>query len=252
MQASFTQTYKMESLSPLRRAYLNYLSRTYAVMYRLHKRSMLGIRLASIARWLPILLLVSGWLRRWPLPILIGLLLLIIWLNYSLWRSRHDNFNRFVPHATSIPNIISSEPLPANHKIDVTATGLFSVSGRDNNLLLRPATYWRVPLGEHIVMAEELPGKYLYQFFNAKSLQTVRPGWLLFGSQPIEALAVTFLARWGPEYTRFGQAYESGDDSDLPPPRRVTIYLSSDDPATRRTILDTLISDARQARLDAG
>ncbi len=242
----------MESLPPLRRAYFSYLSRAYAVMYQLHKRSILGIRLVSIARWLPILLLVIGWLKRWPQPALIGLLLFILWLNYSLWRSRRDNFNRFVPHAGSMPDIIQSEPLPANHKINVMATGLFSVSGRDNNLLLRPATYWRVPLGEHVVMVEELPGKYLYQFFNGKSLQTVRPGWLLFGPQPIEALAVTFLARWGPEYTKFGQAHESGDDSDLPPPKRVTIYLSSDDPVARRTILDTLVSDARQARLDVG
>ncbi|HRO24925.1 MAG TPA: hypothetical protein PLR07_11600, partial [Promineifilum sp.] len=62
----------MESLSPLRRAYYNYLSRAYAMMYRLHKRSLLGIRLVSIARWLPILVLIIGWRQRWPLPALIG------------------------------------------------------------------------------------------------------------------------------------------------------------------------------------
>lgn len=246
------QVHEMESLSPLRRAYYNYLSRAYAVMYRLHKRSLLGIRLVSIARWLPILVLIIGWRQHWPVPALIGLLLAIIWLNYSLWRAKRDNFNRFVSHTGPMPNTTQSEPIPANHKIDIAATGLFSVSGRDNNLLLRPATYWRVPLGEHVVMVEEQPGKYLYQFFNAKSLQTVRSGWLLFGPQPIESLAVTFLARWGPEYTKFGPAHENGDDSGLPPPKRVTIYLSHDNPATRQAILDTLISDARQARLDAG
>lgn len=242
----------MESLSPLRRAYFSYLSRAYAVMYKLHYQSVLGIRLLTIARWLPILVLVTGWIQRWPLPVLILLLLLILWLNYSLWRAKRDNFNRFVADHESLAESIQSEPLPANQKISVTATGTFSVSGRDNSLLLHPATYWRVPLGEHVVMVEESPGKYLYQFFSGKSLQTIRPGWLLFGHRPIESLAVTFLARWGPEYTKFGQVYEDGDDSDLPPAKRVTIYLSSDDPATRQAILDTIVSDARQARLDAG
>ena len=210
----------------------------------------MGIRLITLARWVPIVVLVVGWIQRWPLPVLIGLMLGILWLNYSLWRAKRDNFNRFVPDDTALPNAIQLEPLNANHKISVTATGLFSVSGRQNNLLLHPATYWRVPLGEHVVMVEESPGKYLYQFFGAKSLQTVRSGWLLFGPHPIESLAVTFLARWGPEYTKFGQLYEDGDDSALPPPKRVTIYLSSDDPATRQLILETIISDARQARLD--
>lgn len=242
----------MESLSPLRRAYFNYLSRAYAVMYTFHNRSILGIRLISIARWLPIIILLIGWFRRWPLPIFIGLFLFVIWLNYSLWRAKRDNFNRFVSDNRSIPTDLTSNPLPANQKIKVSATGLFSVSGRDRNLLLHPATYWRVPLGEHVVMVEELPGKFLYQFFSGQSLQTVQSGWLLFGTHPIESLAVTFLARWGPEYTRFGQAYEMGDGSDLPPPKRVTIYLSSDDAETRRAIMETIVSDARQSRINAG
>ncbi len=240
----------MESLSPLRRAYFNYLSRAYAVMYALYNRSILGVRLVVFARWVPILMLLFGWIQRWPAPLLIGLLLVIIWLNYSLWRAKRDNFNRFVPDGDTVAIDLVARPLAANQKVGITATGLFSVSGRDRNLLLRPATYWRVPLGEHVVMAEESPGKYLYQFFSGQSLQTIRSGWLLFGSHPIKSLAVTFLAKWGPEYTRFGQVYETGDDSDLPPPKRVTIYLSSDDAATRQLIMETIVNEARQARLN--
>lgn len=240
----------MESLSPLRRVYYAYLSRAYTVMYVIHTKSFLGISFISVARWVPVILLALAWFARWPIPVVIFLALLVVWINYSLWRARRDNFNRFVPDTASTIDYESAQPLHPNQKVAILATGLFSLSGRDRKLLLSPASYWRVPLGEHVVMAEELPGKYLYQFFRAETLQSVRPGWLLFGRNPIETLAVTFFGRWGPEYTRFDRLYEDGDDSNLPPPKRVTIYLSSDDAITRQTIWQAIVNDAQQLRLN--
>ena len=242
----------MDSVSPLRRLYYGYLSRAYALMHALNHRSFLGIRLSSLLRWLPILILLYGWLRRWPLALLIALVVLVIWINYSLWRAKRDNYNRFVPDGSSLMGTSELEPLPPNRKVNVQASGLFSVSGRENHLLLRPAEYWRVPLGEHVIMVEELPGKYLYQFFSAQSLQDVRGGWLLFGSRPFETLAITFLARWGPEYTRFGQLYEDGADDDLQPPKRITVYLSIPDEVVRRAVWQTIVNDARRVRSEAG
>ena len=81
----------MEALSPVRRLYYAYLSRMYALMYALSRRSFLGIRLATWARWLPIVALFAGWVMDWPLPVMVALLLFIIWINYSLWRARRDN-----------------------------------------------------------------------------------------------------------------------------------------------------------------
>lgn len=240
----------MESIPPLRRAYYRYLGRAYALMHAINRRSILGIRFITLVRWLPIFILLYGWLRRWPAEVLVVLALFIIWLNYSLWRAGRDNFNRFVSDGSTLMDATALEPLPQNQKIPIEASGLFSVSGRENNLLFRPADYWRVPLGEHVVMVEEKPGKYLYQFFSANSLQDIRSGWLLYGSRPVETLAVTFLARWGPEYTKFGQVYEDGDDSGLPPPKRITIYLSTADAAIRQAIWHSIVSDARRARLD--
>ncbi|MBP6015393.1 MAG: hypothetical protein KA586_01605 [Candidatus Promineofilum sp.] len=240
----------MDSLSTPRRLYLNYLSRAYATMYMLNYRTFLGIRLSSLVRWVPIILLVIGWLQLWPAPLLVGLLIVVVWVNFSLWRAKRDNYNRFVPDGGSFADDADLGVLPANEKVNVTATGIFSVSGRDKSLLFHPATYWRVPLGEHVVMVEEQAGKYLYQFFNARSLQTLQSGWLLYGSRPVEVLAVTFLARWGPEFTRFGQSLEDVDESELPPPKRVTIYLSTSDEPLRQVIRQTIVSDARQARLD--
>ena len=241
----------MENVSPWRRPYLGYLSRAYALMNALNRRSFLGIRLKSLARWLPIFLFLVAWWRNWPAPLLVMLLVFIVWVNYSLWRAKRDNYMRFVPTGDPLPEG-DNPALPPNQKVPVRATGLFSVSGRENNLLLAPATYWRVPLGEHVVMVEEEPGKYLYQFFGARNLQTIQPGWLLFGAKPIESLAISFLGQWGPEYTRFGQVYETGDNSDLPPPKRLTVYLSTPDETIRRSIWQTIVHDARQARLEAG
>jgi len=230
----------MDGLSPLHRAYYAYLSRMYALAYGLNRRSLLS----ALARWLPIVALLVGWIRAWPPAVMIALLLVALWLNYSLWRARRDNYNRFVPNRAAGDPAPEPTPLPPNERLPVLATGLFSVSGRESRLLLRPAKYWRVPLGDHIVMAEEEPGKFLYQFFDARSLQGLREGLLLFGPHPKATLAVSFLARWGPEFTRFGP-YQEADHGDQPP-RQVTVYLSADD-ATRRLIRDSIVSDARQA-----
>lgn len=239
----------MESISPLQRAHYTYSGRAYALMRAIHRRSILGIRLLTLVRWLPVMMLLYAWLRRWPIGILAILALVILWINFSLWRAKRSNYNRFVPGKSSLMDTTALDPLPVNQKVAVEATGLFSVSGRENALLLCPAEYWRVPLGEHVVMVEEQPGKYLYQFFSAESLQEVRSGWLLHGPQPIDTVAVTFLARWGPEYTRFGQVYENGDDSDLPPPKRITVYLSAADADIRRSVWHSIVSDARRSRL---
>jgi hypothetical protein len=221
----------------------------YGLLYGMQRRRVLGMRLSTLACRLPILALLLGLLLRWPTPLLVALAIVSVWFNFSFWRARRDNFNRFVPQSAPAPDTDEVMLLAPNRKMAVRATGLFSVSGRTSSLLLRPAQYWRVPLGDHVVMAEEAPGKYLYQFFDARSLQEVRPGWLLFGAQPIESLAITFLARWGPEYTRFGPEHER-PDGEQPPAKRLTIYLSPEDEAARQTIERTIVDDARQARLN--
>jgi hypothetical protein len=201
--------------------------------------------------WIPVLILLYGWLRNWSITLLAVLLFAIVIINYSLWRAGRRNFNRFVPSGASLPGEGADESFPPNQKVSVLATGPFSVSGRESNLLLRPAEYWYVPLGDHVVMVEETPGKYLYQFFNGQSLQEVRSGWLLYGSQPHQTLAVTFLARWGPEFARFGPEGEVANDGDSPPSRQVTVYLSIASDITLRSVWQTIVNDARQVRFDA-
>lgn len=237
----------MDKLPPAHRIRYAYLGRIYALSYHVRRRTVLGIKLSTLLIWAPLLVLLVGRLQRWPWPALLFLFLIWLWLLFSLWQSRRVNYNRFVPGETLIENAADLRPLPPNQKVPTWVTGLFSVSGRENTLLLRPASYWRVPLGEHVIMAEEQPGKYLYQFFNAESLQEIRRGWLVFGSKPRETLAVTFLSAWGPEYTQFGPQYDS-DNKNGPPPRRVTVYMSFEDEEAERAVRQTIIDDARRAR----
>lgn len=243
----------MDSLPLHRRMVYRYLGRAYSITHSLATRTILGLRLVNLVRWPPVLLFLYGWLTGWPIGVQAGLILLIGWTNYSFWQAKRDNYTRFIVNKDfTIVTVDETRLLPPNKRIAARATGLFSVSGRESNLLLRPAAYWYVPLGEHVVMAEEKPGKFLYQFFSAQSLQNIQNGWLLFGSEPIDTLAITFLARWGPDYTRFGQVFEDGSDADLPPPRRVTIYICPLDKETGEAIRHTIVADARRARQNIG
>ena len=72
----------MEALSPVHRLYYAYLSRMYALMHALSRRSFLGIRLATWLRWLPIVALLAGWVLDWPSPGMVTLLLFVVWINY--------------------------------------------------------------------------------------------------------------------------------------------------------------------------
>jgi hypothetical protein len=237
----------MDSLSFLQRVYYGYLSRMYGLIYKLAQRTVLGLRFNTLVKWLPAIGFVIAWVRNWHPIWLIFFFLIAFWVNFSLWRAKRDNYMRFIPDNDLIMGSIDLNPLPPNHKVDITVSGLFSVTGRENRLLQKPAKYWYVPLGEHIVMAEESPGKYLYQFFNPGSLQEVQQGWLLHGPQPTRSIAIGFLSHWGPEYTRFGQLYESGKD-DLPTPKRVTIYMAGNKEQTLLAIWQTIISEARRLR----
>lgn len=236
----------MHTLPPLRRVYYSYLSRMYALARAANTRYFLGITLRGWITLIGLTILSLGLIRNWPLWALGLIVVVLVWLLLSMYLARRANYKRFVPDETSLMSIESPVMLEPNQKIDVEATGSFSVSGYDDNVLHSPAKYWRVPLGDHIVMVETKPGKFLYQFFAANTLQSVRNGWLVSGSQPREALAITFLSKWGPEYTKF-QVYDDGQESALAA-KAVTIYLSFHNSEDRDAVWQTLVGDARQAR----
>lgn len=231
----------MESVHPFMRGYYNFLSRLFALLHSLRRRSILGLPLLAIILWSPILILIYGWLARWSSVVVWVITIFTVCIVIGIWHSGRSNFSRFIPDKTKRDAAQRSIELPEYHKIPIEVTGLFSVSGHEDTLLLAPANIWRVPLGEHVIMAEERPGKYLYQFLNPEAIQKIESGWLLHGHAPIETIAVTFLARWGPAYTRFGQENGEFDHRDLPAAKSITIYLSTKDHSLRQDILCSII-----------
>lgn len=236
----------MDSQSPLRRAYYTYLARMYAFTHAAARQKFLIMTIRGWLVTIGLVLLAVGWLQRWPTWALILIGLLLVWLVFSFWSARRSNYTRFVPDAADPMATTVGETLAPNEKVAAHATGAFSVSGYGGNVLFRPADYWQVPLGDHIVMVENRPGKFLYQFFSAATLQSVNTGWLLYGGEPQEALAISFLSKWGPEYTKF-QAYDDGLESPAPP-KLVTIYLTFTSAADRERVRQTIVADARRAR----
>ncbi len=236
----------MNDPSGLRRLYYAYLSRMYAFAYFARERRFLGIRLSTWLWLIPLAVLIYGWWQNWPAMALFPFIVFILWLAGSFWAARRANYMRFVANGVPLMAASSLSPLSSEQEVELFATGAFGLSSRQNNVLLQPATYWRVPLGEHVIMVQEQPGRFLYQFFDATTLQTVSEGWLLFGSEPRDALAVEFLANWGPAFTKFA-LYEDGKEANSSTGSQ-TVYLTFNSEADRRAVWHTIVSDARDAR----
>ncbi|RMG99802.1 MAG: hypothetical protein D6706_05065 [Chloroflexi bacterium] len=189
------------------------------------------------------------WLLRLHVFALLIALLLAASVRILYWQAQRDGYTRFVPRKTPWLPPEKLNPLKANERVPLRATGIFSLNDREAHVLLRPAHYWQVPLGDHIVMVEQVPGKYLYQFFNGTNLQEIRHGWLIFGPEPIPSLAVTFMVTWGPEYSdqvRF--YYVDGGQQERPPTTRRTVYFTFEQPEKLEAVWHTMVQDARRVR----
>ena len=119
-------------------------------------------------------------------------------MSFVYRRARRQDYNKFVADDTAVPPPPSAQTLAPNERTAVHASGRYAVSDKHDTVLLQnPAHYWRVPLGDHIVMVEYRPKRFLYQFISPRTLQKVERGWILFGKEPIPTLAITFLEVWG-------------------------------------------------------
>jgi hypothetical protein len=216
--------------------------RLYAFLYQTQRRTFLGFSLAGWLKNLPLLLLLIAWLLEGPTPLLLLALALAFLMRLLYAFAERAGFVTFVPDTgMSLAEKVKS---PAdNRQIEVCATGTFAVHEREAYLLLRPATYWRMPLGEHVIMVEEKPGRFLYQFLRAETVQRLRPGHLLFGTRPQIALAIQFLSAWGPDAATPGKAYFVGGDGEPAAVKR-TVYLTFAHEDERQAVWRNLLRDA--------
>lgn len=237
----------MDHLSATRHFYYSYLGRLYAFAYSSERRTFLGLphsgwlRLAIFALFAAALVGRWGWLT-------VGLTVLL-WLivSFVYRRARRKNYNKFVADETAVPPPPTAATLGPNEKTAVYASGRYAVTDKADTVLLQnPAHYWHVPLGDHIVMVEYRPKRFLYQFISPRTLQKVQPGWILFGKEPIPTLAITFLEVWGQDDTQSLLYYVGGGPSDeLSRLKPRTIFFSFEDTAVLQKVWATLRKDSR-------
>ncbi len=234
----------MHNLSPLQRFHLNYLGRMYFFTFRTKWRRFMGI---SIGSWLQIaaaLVLLVAWIWHLPWWLLIVMLFIFLWIRFSYKRAEKAGYHKFVADKTAVSPTADFDPLQPNERVKLRATGQFALSGRETSVLLRPAEYWKVPLGDHSVMVEESSEQYLYQFFNKTTLENVQTGWLIFGREPMRALSITFCSKWGPAFTDFSRSYYVRGGKQDPPCqlRDITFTFAGDREyaAVRHSILQDL------------
>lgn len=241
----------MEDLPFAKHLYYSYLGRMYAFAFFSRRRTFLGATHSGWLRFLIFALFVASLILRWGVAINIVTFLLWVYVGFVYRRAKKEGYNKFVADETAVFPPENTPPLAPNERAVVRASGRYAVTTKSNTVLLqKPAHYWHVPLGDHIVMVEYRPQNFLYQFFNAKTLQKIECGWILFGKEPISTLAITFLEVWGPDHSNKALAYYVGGGAyeDLSRLKPRTIYFSFEDAAIQNKVWATLIKDAREAR----
>ncbi len=237
----------MENISLPKRIFYRYLGAMYWLIHWTDTRRVLGIRASSLIRLFSLALPILAWIQRWNRTGLILALLFFLWIQFSYWRGRRAGYYRFVGKDVDLLSSGEINPLQTNKHIPVCATGIFSLKNWESNVVFRPAEYWQVPMGDHAIMVQHEPGRYLYQFISVKLMQNLRRGWLLFGSQPSPALSISFLSTWGPEFSDENFSL-LGRDQDKPVEKLRTIYLSFENEAYEDAVWHNLLFDARRVR----
>ncbi len=220
----------MGNISGMRWLYYGYLGRALALAYITQRRSFLGVSWAGWLKLGALALLLAAWLLHWPGSVVLAVFALAVWVWLSYWQARRMAFNKFVVDKTAGPLTESSLPLlHPHHRVPLYASGIFAVQDRASFVLLRPAEFWYAPLGDYIIMVEQFPQSYLYQFFDAQTLLQVQAGWLLFGKRPLPTLALTFLEQWG-EAGAEARAHTLENTIPAPKEKRPqrTVYLTFD------------------------
>ncbi|MEW5985628.1 MAG: hypothetical protein AB1791_03245 [Chloroflexota bacterium] len=204
-----------------------------AAVYQAHQRHFLGYRLAGWLRLLPLGLALVVWAQGgWMGWLVVGLALaLAIHVLFGL--VRRAGYIRFVaePAAPS-----ANDHAPADsHRLSLRASGVFGLMDRETHVVERPAECWRVPIGEHVLMVQERPGKFLYEFLQPENVQEIQPGRLIFGPHPRLALAVRFLSTWGPEAAGYQHGHYVRNTDHLPKKAK-TIYLTFETEQERQMV----------------
>jgi hypothetical protein len=216
----------------------------YAFLYYTTRHQLFGVSLAGWLRFLSLALV--GWaaLRQWLFYQIVAVAILAVLLRFIYWRAQRAGFVRFTPSGLPAPD--PRADIADEQKLHLKATGMFSVKDREEYVLLRPADYWRVQNGDHAIMVEQKPGRFLYQFIQPGTLRKIQPGVLCFSRTSRPTLALTFLTSWGPQHaTGPVTMYSPGPNGKASMLER-TAFLSFDEALDMELVWRNLLRDSRQ------
>ena len=243
----------MENFSLPKRLYLAYLGRALALTYFSQRRQILWIPISSWLKGLSFAFIVFALIFRWGQTAVFITLFIFFWIQFSYWRAGKMGYNKFVVDETGVLPQAAHGLVAPNEKITVRASGTFAVSHRDSTLFMHPAEYWRAPLGDHIIMVQESQTQYLYQFFTTETLQKIEKGWIIFGKEPLQTLALTIQNAWGPDFNNNAiQYYVGGGQTTNGKQRLKTIYFTFDQQEELNRVWGSIVTSMRQARMEAG
>jgi hypothetical protein len=228
-----------------KRIYYYYLGNLYWFTHYTSTHKLLGIRYSTIIKLLAIILVLGAWISGWRrIPLALSIFL-IAGLYLAYWRARRSGYFKFVGGKPAYTNGEEYGTLPPYKRVSCIATGIFSVQDWEKSVLLKPADYWQVPHGDHALMVEHLPHKYLYQFFSVEKMQDMQRGWLLYGPHPNPAMSISFISIWGPEFAKELFNIFRREPKPVEPILR-TIYLSFSTLEEEEAICQNILRDMQQ------
>ncbi|PIE81790.1 MAG: hypothetical protein CSA11_02670 [Chloroflexi bacterium] len=238
----------MDDIFFLKRLLYRYLGIAYAFTHVTSTRKLLWVTIEHWLKLIAVVLFLNALLFRWG-QIAVGVTaVILVWLYFSYWRANKVGYSKFIADSKMAWPEGELTTLPANQKIGTLATGIFSVKDMDDFTLLRPANYWQVPLGEHVMMVH-MPHNlgFRYQFFNSRTLQYVQKGWLLYGTQPRRTLAITLLSEFGEAFVDQQHQFSFGREKKQQGIKR-TVYLSFSNEADETVVWHNIVRSAKAAR----
>lgn len=217
------------------------LSQFYTLMYQSRRRRFLGVTVATWIILLLLLLALWAFMSRWSPLLYNGALILAALLAVAYWVVGRLGYTRFVPDETMALDPEFAAPR-VESRVPLRATGIFSVRDYERYVLEETAEYWRVPMGQHVIMVHHGPEQFLYQILEPHYVRAVTPGFLLYGRQPQPAIAVQFVVSWAPEMAREPRFYPGAPEpQERAPSEERTIYFTFDHDADRYAVWRSLV-----------